>query len=275
MKFKTSIMTALAAVAVAFPAAQAQEPGPWRSPDPENVLVIDTNKGRIIAELEPALAPNHVERVKLLTRQGFYDGLKFFRVVDGFMAQTGDPLNSGEGGSALPDLAAEFAIRRTGATPFAHAPSDRGVTGFIGTVPVQSQPDAQMIITADHAVPANGLFCPGVIGVARSSDPNSGNSQFFLMREAYPTLNGNYTVMGRVLFGLDVVRSLKTGEPVPEPTDVMQQVRLLADIPPAERPTVQVMDTRSQAFADLVTAWRAGRGNDVDICDLEVPVSVQ
>src|SRR5262249_28425281 len=93
---------------VKVPAAAASAippttPADWRTLDPENVLVIDTNKGRIFVELSPEIAPEHVARIKLLTRQRFYDGLKFHRVIDGFMAQTGDPLGTGEGQSPYPN----------------------------------------------------------------------------------------------------------------------------------------------------------------------------
>jgi len=107
-----------AACAAPPPAPVAQGPsgpptaGDWRSPDPENLMVIDTSKGRIVVELSPEVAPRHVERVKGLVRKGFYDGRSFFRVIDLFMAQTGDPKEDGTGGSDQPDLAAEFTFRR-------------------------------------------------------------------------------------------------------------------------------------------------------------------
>src|SRR5215212_10858894 len=104
--------------------------------DPDNTLILDTTKGRVVIALRPELAPGHVERIKTLARKGFYDGVVFHRVIDGFMAQTGDPTGTGSGGSDLPDLKAEF--------------SD---------------------------VP----FTRGIIGMARTSDPDSANSQFFIM----------------------------------------------------------------------------------------------
>ena len=111
--FLAAAMLALGLVGL-FDTASAQTPDPrnWRQVDPENTLYIDTVHGRIVIELYPEIAPRHVERIRTLTRLGFYDGLTFHRVVDDFMAQTGDPLGTGEGASSLPDLREEFMFRR-------------------------------------------------------------------------------------------------------------------------------------------------------------------
>jgi len=277
---KSLMLAALTAALVTTQGAWGQgasaQATAWRGVDPENVLVIETNKGRIIAELAPFAAPAHVERIKTLTRQGFYDGRSFFRVIDGFMAQTGDPEDTGKGASPLPNLQPEFSFRRGAETPFvAVATPQVSGGGFIGTLPVLSQPDAQMAITVDGKVPAQGLFCPGVLGMARATEPDSANSQFFLMRGETPALNGKYTVFGRVLSGLDVVRAIKTGEPVPAPQDKMTRVRLLADIPAAERPKITVQATTGPAFAAYVEAQRKAKGAAFNICDLDIAVNVQ
>ena len=102
---------ALAQDATAVP-APPPPPGEWRTIAPENLLVIDTNKGRVLVELAPEIAPTHVERIKLLASRGFFDNLVWHRVIDWFMAQTGDPLGTGEGQSWYPDLKAEFTFRR-------------------------------------------------------------------------------------------------------------------------------------------------------------------
>jgi len=156
--------------------------------DPNNTLYIETKYGRITIELLPELAPKHVAQIKALVKRKFYDGIVFHRVIDGFMAQTGDPTGSGMGGSDLPDLPAEFT-----ATPFVR----------------------------------------GTVGMARSQDPNSANSQFFIMFADGSFLNGQYTVFGRVVDGMDVVDKLKKGDPnsgtVANP-DKMISVRLAADV---------------------------------------------
>jgi len=134
----------------------------------ENTVVMETSQGNVTIQLRPDLAPKHVEQIKTLVKQGFYNGIVFHRVIDGFMAQTGDPTGTGSGGSDLPDLPAEFTDTK---------------------------------------------FVRGVIGMARTSDPNSANSQFFIMFDASPNLDGQYTVLGEVTEGMDVVDKLKKGDP--------------------------------------------------------------
>ncbi|HEY3696321.1 peptidylprolyl isomerase [Phenylobacterium sp.] len=253
-------------------------PGPsdWRTPDPQDILVIDTNKGRVIVELIPEIAPNHVQRIRDLAHENFYDRLTFFRVIENFMDQTGDPQNTGVGGSAKPNLAAEFTFRRGPDTGMVLA-SDQGVaeTGFIKSMPVMSQSSMLMPMTADGKVSAWGLYCPGVAAMARDNDPASGNSQFFLMRAGYPSLERRYTAWGRVLAGQDVVRAIKTGEPVAEPQDRMEKVRLLSDMPAAERPQVRVVDPRSAWFKSEIEWVRMAKSADFTPCDVEIPVEVK
>jgi peptidylprolyl isomerase len=136
------------------------------SADKSNTLLLDLKDGRVVIELRPDLAPKHVERIKALTKQGFYDGLKFHRVITGFMAQTGDPTGTGTGGSKLPNLPAEFS-----STPFKR----------------------------------------GTLGAARTNDPNTANSQFFITFEDSPHLNGKYTVFGQVKEGMQFVDRIKKG----------------------------------------------------------------
>ena len=246
----------------------------WRTVAPENLLVIDTTKGRVLVEMEPRAAPGHVARITQLADRGFFDGQKWHRVIPGFMAQTGDPLGTGEGGSDLPDLAGEFSFRR-GRDGFGLVPNaGGGVRGWLGSLPIETQPDAQMFVTADMKVPASGLFCPGVLGMARSQSPDSANSQFFLMTGTNPNLNGSYTAFGRVVVGLDVVKALNAGSSanngaVANP-DIMTRARIAASIPPAERPAVRVLDPRTAPFAARVQTLRESRGLNFNICDIPV-----
>jgi peptidylprolyl isomerase len=240
----------------------------WRMVDPENALVIDTTKGRIIVEFAPEIAPNHVTRIKELARAGFYNGIIFHRVIENFMAQTGDPAGTGEGGSDKPDVAGEFNFRRGADFPFVPAVSRSGVNlGWVNTIPVTSQADFLMTRTADRKVTAWGNFCPGVAGMARSSDVNSANSQFFLMRGAYPSLDRNYTVWGRVVIGLDIVRSIQLGEPPTNP-DRMIRVSVLADLPAAERPRVRVQRVDGPAFQQRLATAMATDGATFSNCDV-------
>jgi peptidylprolyl isomerase len=188
------------------------------------------------------------------------------------MDQTGDPLNTGEGGSKLPNVPAEFTFRRGATTPFVTVAQPDGESiGFIGVMAVASQPQALMSMTKDGSVAAWGLFCPGVLGMARANDPDSANSQFFLMRDTYPKLEKQYTAAGRVIVGEDVVRAIKLGEPPTPPADKMITVRLASDLAPADRPTVKVLSTSSAAFKGIVDAARDEKGADFSACDVTIP----
>ncbi len=260
--------------ALAAPAAPTE--ADWRTPDPQNLLVIDTNKGRIIVEMSPLAAPLHVQRVRELVRAGFYDGQSFFRVVAGFMDQTGDPKNDGTGGSDKPNLRAEFSFRRDAATPVVVVARVGGIeTGFLGSLPVSSQTMDLGLLTTDHKVRAWGTFCPGVAGMARSAAEDSANSQFFLMRDATPNLDQKYTAWGRAISGLDVIHAIKVGEPVPPPQDRMLTVRILADIPAAQRPNVRVIDPAGAWFRAAVADVRAKHPGAFSPCDIDLPVQVK
>ncbi|GAA0654274.1 peptidylprolyl isomerase [Brevundimonas lenta] len=252
----------------------------WRTVPAENLMVIDTSKGRVMVELAPEIAPLHVERMKLLTRRGFFDGQIWHRVIDWFMAQTGDPLGTGDGQSPFPDLKAEFTFRRDPTMPFVGVADPMGARmGFINALPVQTQPDAAFALTGDGKVHGWGLYCPGVAGMARDEGNDTANSQFFLMRQAYPALDKRYTIWGVTVSGLDVVRSLQAGDGdngmmAQAQPDRMIRVRIAADIPEAERPTVQVLSTSSTRFRALVDEARAARGADFSVCDVTLPVQV-
>jgi peptidylprolyl isomerase len=264
------------AMLLASPAAAQRPPDPavWRALDPENTLYIDTSHGRIVIEMYPEIAPQHVQRIKTLARARFYDNLTFHRVIDGFMAQGGDPLGTGEGASQLPDVPGEFLFRRGAEMPFVEAAMQGGARlGFYKSLPVETQPDTQMAVTRDGRVSAWALHCAGVASMARADDPNSANSQFFLMRDAYPSLNKRYTIWGRVVHGLDIVRQLAPGEPPPNP-DRMVQVRIAADLPESERAPLYLMRTDSRDFRNLINDARNDRGADFSVCDVQVPARV-
>ncbi len=280
----------LAAGLLAFPAA-AQKPvavpltvaGParptpadWRTPRPEDVLVIDTNKGRIIVEMVPEVAPLYTARMRELALEHFFDGLTFFRVIDDFMAQTGDPENRGTGGSTRPDVKAEFMFRRGPETPFVLA-LDQSVAevGFIKSLPVITQSMMLAPLTRDGKIAGYGLYCKGVAGAARGSEEDSANSQFYLMREVYPALERRYTAWGRVISGQEAVKAIKVGEPVAEPQDRMDRVRLLSDIPEKERPKIRVIDPAGPWFKAEIARARAAKGAEFSACDVNIPVEVK
>ena len=175
-----SLLFALVCAVAAAPAPALAQPA---GADLENIIYLDTRFGRIAIKLRPDLAPKHVKRIKKLTREGFYNGIKFHRVIEGFMAQTGDPTGTGTGSSDYPDVVAEFS-----------------------------------------QVP----FKRGTVGGARSSQPNTFNSQFFIMFAENPSLNGQYTVFGEVLAGMEHVDRLNKGEPPAFP-DTIMKIQVAAD----------------------------------------------
>ncbi len=173
-------LVAFALFALALPAQSSYAQGVPAAPavDPENILYLDLSTGgRVTILLNPAIAPAHVERIKTLTRRGFYNGIIFHRVIEGFMAQTGDPTGTGTGSSDLPDLTAEFS-----ATPHLR----------------------------------------GTISMARSNDPNSANSQFFICFQPKFSLDNNYTAFGRVISGMQFVDAIARGEPPAQPDRIIQ-----------------------------------------------------
>lgn len=274
-KIALAIVAALSAlslvVAPGRAASPAPGPGDWRPLDADNTLVIDTNKGRIIVELYPLAAPATVAQVKTLARQHLYDGLTFFRVIDGFMDQTGDPKNDGTGGSSLPNLPAEFTFKHApgvGVTDITPIPA--GVIGYLGAMPVVSAPAALAALTVDGKVKTFGLFCTGVIGMARAEAEDTGNSQFFLMRAEHFDLDQKYTAFGRVVQGQAVVDAIKTGEPVSDPQDKMLTVQVLADMPAASRPNLQVLDTAGAYFKAEAARLRAVRRDDFNPCAVPI-----
>jgi len=243
-------------------AAAAQD---WRPLNPQNTLVIDTTKGRIVVVMRPDLAPQAVARVKLLSRERVYDGLLFHRVIDHFVDQTGNPNNHDGGVSVHANLPAEFtATLPATAVQAVTARKSDGLTGFIGPNPVAGIPSQD-----GATVRTWGLYCAGVVGMGRQADPGTANSEIFFMRDASRRLDHDYAVWGRVVEGQDVVRAIAVGEP-PKAPDKMIRVRVLADLAPADQPRLQVQDVRGAAFAQVVAKARHALGADFTPCDLPI-----
>lgn len=183
----------LAGTANAKADAPAPAPAPVSTvpaPEPDNILVLDLSTGgQVRIQLRPDKAPAHIERIKMLARAGFYDGVIFHRVIEGFMAQTGDPQGTGQGGSPLPDLKAEF----------------------------------------------NDLpHLRGTVSMARTNEPDTANSQFFIVFTPVLRLDGKYTVFGRVMSGMQYVDLIERGEPPLNPSKVVH-AWIGADGPDAPR----------------------------------------
>ncbi|MDO8902628.1 MAG: peptidylprolyl isomerase [Phenylobacterium sp.] len=245
----------------------------WRSPDPAQTLVIDTTKGRMVVELAPQVAPQAVARIKLLAREGVYDGLEVHRVIPGFVAQTGNPNNQDGGGSDHPDLAPEFTFRLTPEmareVAFVTEASD-GRTGFLGSLPISAVSAGEEARARNGRVLAWGAYCAGVFGMGRQADPGTANSEIFVMLDSARRLDRDYTPFGRVIAGFDVAQALAAGEP-PETPDRMVRVALAADLPDAERPRIEVADPAGALFQAKVAAQRAEKGADFTLCDVEIP----
>ncbi|WP_338735722.1 peptidylprolyl isomerase [Asticcacaulis sp. DW145] len=262
---------AIAALALLATSATAQD---WMPLDADNTLVMETTQGRVIIVLSPQMAPQGVARIKDLTRQGFYNGLLFHRVIDHFVAQTGNPNNKDGGKSALPDLPLEAVFRLAETVPHTVvAQPDGATTGFIGAVPYVAMTDRHMPPAGDgsRAVRAWGTHCRGVLGMGRGDATDSANSELYLMRDTVTRLDRDYTVVGRVVSGFEVVAALRVGEPPSQP-DAMTKVRLLSDMPASGRPKLEIMNTAGGAFATLVKAKRAEKGADFSVCDIMLPV---
>lgn len=261
---------ALAAALLLIAAAPARD---WRPLDPENTLVIETTKGRVVVELRPEFAPRGVERIKLLARERVYDGLQFHRVIDGFVAQTGNPNNHDGGVSAHPDLPPEFSFRIAPSIATLVASRSDGQEGFVGATPFQavSAGEQARLPPADGRLRAWGAYCPGVMGMGRQADPGSANSEIFFMRAPSRRLDHDYTVVGRIVSGQAAVDAVAVGEP-PKVPDLMLKVRVMVDLPAAEQPAIEVMDERGPAFRTRVAEARRARGADFTVCDVTVPV---
>lgn len=179
---KRLLVAAALGLAMLMPTMASAQSAPGAAADPANTLVIELKTGKVLVRLRPDLAPKHVERVKMLAKEGFYNGLKWHRVINGFMAQTGDPRGIGIGGSKYPDLPAEF---------------------------------------------SQEVYKRGTVGAARTANPNTANSQFFICFNDMGCrgLTGQYTIWGNVIEGMEHVDQITRGEP-PATPDVMQKVYL-------------------------------------------------
>lgn len=248
--------------------------GAMKPVNPENILVIDTTKGRILIELSEKTAPNHVARIKTLAHQGFYNGQIFHRVIDGFMDQTGDPTGTGMGGSKLPDLKEEFIFKRGASFPYTEGTTINGLSkGWVGSLPVSSQPSSLMNMTKDKTVQAAPNHCSGVASMARASSPDSANSQFFLMRNDSFFLDGQYTAWGKAVSGLDVIQAINKGEP-PKNPDKMIKVQVLSDIK-ANAPKVFIEDTNSPEFKQRLAKEVAAKGSNFSNCDFGPAIKIE
>ena len=262
-------------VVVPFKAVMDAPADAWRTIDPENLLIVDLPAGPLQIEMRPDIAPKHIEQIKILVRRGFYDGLNFHRVIEGFVAQGGDPKGDGTGGSDLPDVPAEFLHDTKDIPNFVPIGRDRQAArvGMIDGVLAAAEPESLRSFRADRRVNIWGAHCPGVMSMARALDPNSANSQFFLViGDARSSLDGRYTVWGWIVDGILSARRIERGEPPKRPTPIVR-MRIAADIPASERKDVKVMKTDHPAFLQYVKdmGYVDDTGFVKDLCDIKAP----
>ncbi len=253
-------------------------PEEWRTFDQEDLLYIEVATGTAVVALSDVLAPGHVKQVKTLARQGFYDGLSFYRVIDGFVAQGGDPFEERDIGDAKASLDAEFeeALSSMEAT---HVVSE-GVDGYASTVgfarglPVGLDREAE---TVWH------LHCVGAFAFGRNDDRDSASTEFYITLQPQRYLDRNLTVFGRVIDGMDHIQRLRRNAP-PETKDddVGEEIitmRIGVDLPPEKQVQLEILRSDSNAFAEY---WESRRNrpesffhfrhNYVDICQLPMPI---
>lgn len=278
-----------AALLLGGTAQAADDSADWRKVDPDNLVLIDTKYGQTAVELAPSFAPNHVARTKALIRAHFYDGLTFYRVIDGFVAQGGAGEDTASTASkpknpdtekAWPKLKSEFEVKVPAGQGFAalgspdlFAPSVGHVDGF----PVGRDPKAKTEWI---------LHCPGTFAFARDTDPDTATTEFYIaIGHAPRRLDRNLTAFGRVIGGMQYLQKLERGDPAVDAgviadksrQDVIVHMTLASDVPGA--PAYEVMRTDTKAFA----AWKAQRRNPapdfykahpakiLDICQTAVP----
>ena len=295
MRAARTVIT-LAAVVLTAPALSAGQPTPprtmaevlaastpadWRPLDPQNTLYLQLASGRVVIELAPAFAPEHVANLRTLVRQKYFDGLAIIRSQENYVVQWGDPEGKRSLGDARATLPPEFTVPLRADLPFTRLPDPDGYAsevGFSGGFPAARNPAAGQAWLA---------HCYGMVGAGRSNEPESGNSAelYVVIGHAPRQLDRNIALVGRVVQGMELLTVLPRGTgPLgfyeqPSQHVPITSVRLAADVPEAERARIEVLRTDTATFAALVEA-RRNRRDDwykvpagyTDLCNVPLPV---
>lgn len=255
----------------------AAAPEDWREIPAEEMIVIDLERGRVYVALSPALAPKHVAQVKKLAREGFYDGLSFYRVIDGFVAQGGDPFSERKTKTSNKPLKAEFEgplAKGYAFTALKDADGFAPASGLVAGLPAGHDAGAG---TAWH------LHCAGAFAFGREDGRDTASTEFYIALQPQRYLDRNMSVFGRVIAGMEHVQSLRRVQPPENKTDDLGEkivsIRVAADIPPSERETFEILDDTRPVFAEYAEARRNRpeaffhfRPDHLDVCQLPVPV---
>ena len=258
----------------------------WRTLDPANTLYLELESGRVVIELAPAFAPAHVNNIRTLAKEHFWDGLSIYRSQDNFVVQFGDPAAGEAGakaqGSAKQKLPAEFE-RKADGLAFTTLPDRDGwapETGFVEGFPAARDPKTGEAWLA---------HCYGTLGAGRDTAPDSSNgSELYVVDGQSPRqLDRNITVVGRVVKGMELLSVITRGpEPMgfyasPELRTPIKAIRLASEVPEAERTALQLLRTDSQSFADATEArrnrrdgWYVRPAGHIDLCNVPLPVRV-
>jgi peptidylprolyl isomerase len=254
----------------------------WRRPDPDNTLYLELSSGRVIIELSPRFAPQHVANIKRLATEKFFDGLSVVRVQDNFVAQWGDPEKTRPTASARRLLPDEATIGWGDGLPFIKLPDVDGYapeTGWIDGMPagVARAPDGRAWIA----------HCYGVVGVGRDNPPDNGSGAelYVVIGQAPRQLDRNIVSVGRVLRGIELLSSLpRGGGPLgfyekPQTGAVIKSIRVASQLPAAERSAIEILRTDTPLFARYVESRRNRRDDwylvpagHIDVCNVAIPV---
>jgi peptidylprolyl isomerase len=260
---------------------EASGPADWRALDPERTLYVELASGRVVLELAPAFAPEHVDNLRTLVRAGYFDGLAILRSQDNFVVQWGDPAGDRSLGAARERVAPEFTRAIGPGLAFTPLPDRDGYAPEVGHS--DGFPAARD--------PARGeawlVHCYGMVGAGRGNEPDSGNgSQLYVVTGHAPRqLDRNIALVGRVVQGMELLSTLPRGPgPLGFYEDAAQHVplrsvRLAADVEPAQRADIDVLRTDTPTFAALVEArrnrrdaWYVAPAGHVDVCNVPIPV---
>lgn len=248
----------------------------WRAIPAEEILVIELQRGKVTVALSPSLAPKHVEQVKTLAREGFYDGLSFYRVIDGFVAQGGDPFGEKKIRKAKKKMKAEFETAADNVS-FAALPDADGfapLSGFVSSLPAGRDEKSG---TFWH------LHCAGAFAFGREDGRDTASTEFYVALQPQRYLDRNLSVFGRVIDGMEHLQSLRRVEPpASKEDDIGEEIvsfRVAADIPEGERVAWEILDSARPLFAAYAEARRNRpesffhyRPEHLDVCQLPVPV---